>query len=115
MKGWQKMGEETPTELRCTPTDPSLEYDLYEVVRVRVADALGRRGYARIEAERAALYMVEVSRPVALFLRVLTRVSPPEDEEISEALGKVLDELPALEKARLLLLKTEGGDQDREV
>jgi hypothetical protein len=103
---------EKPPQSHCTPTDPSLEYDLYEMVRVRVAATLSRRGYGEMDAERAALYLVEASRPVANFLRVLTRVSPPEDEEVAEAIGKVLDELPALEKARLLLLKTEGGGQD---
>jgi hypothetical protein len=102
---------ESPTQSHCTPTDPSLEYDLFEMVRLRAADALERRGHDRIEAERAALYLVEVSRPVAHLLKALTRVSPPEDEEVVSAIGKVLDELPALEKARLLLLKAEGGDQ----
>ena len=103
---------ERPPQSHCTPTDPSLEYDLYEVVRVGAADALSRRGYGEIEAERIALYLIEASRPVANFLKVLTRVSPPADDEIVSAIGKVLDELPALEKARLLLFKTEGGEQD---
>ena len=103
---------EVPPQSNSTPTDPSLEYDLYEMVRLRLAETLKRRGYDPIEAERAALYMVEVSRPVANFLKVMTRIKPPEDEEIVSAMGKVLDELPALEKARLLLLKTEGGDGD---
>ena len=96
---------EVPPQSDCTPTDPSLEYDLYEMVRLRVADVLKRRGHDRIEAERVALYLVEVSRPLANFLKVLTRISPPDDEEIVIAMGKVLDELPALEKARALLLK----------
>jgi hypothetical protein len=103
---------EVQPQSNSTPTDPSLEYDLYEMVRLRLAETLKRRGYDPIEAERVALYMVEVSRPVANFLKVLTRIKPPEDEEIVNAMGKVLDELPALEKARLLLLKTEGGDGD---
>jgi hypothetical protein len=101
-----------PPQSHCTPTDPSLEYDLYEVVRLRVAAALSRRGYGEMEAERLALYMVEAARPVANFLKVLTRDGTPEDGEVADAVGKVLDELPALEKARLLLLKTEGGEQD---
>jgi len=103
-EGRQEVNE-VPPQSNCTPTDPSLEYDLYEMVRLRVADVLKRRGYDPIEAERVALYMVEVSRPVANFLKVLTRISPPDDEEIVVAMGKVLDELPALEKARSLLLK----------
>jgi hypothetical protein len=106
------VSKKEPTEVNCTPTDPSLEYDVFEMVRLRLAGALERRGYDEIEAERIALYLVEVSRPVSHFLRVLTRVRPPEDEEIVEALSKVLDEYEALEKARLLLLKVDEGSRD---
>lgn len=106
------MSGESPGEIRCTPTDPSLEYDLYEVVRLRVAEALERRGYDRIEAERVALYFVEAARQVAHFLRVLSRIEPPDDEEVIASIGKVLDELPALEKARALLLKV--GEEERD-
>jgi hypothetical protein len=107
-----EVSEKEPTAVSYTPTDPSLEYDLFEMVRLRLAGALERRGYGEIEAERIALYLVEVSRPVANFLRVLTRVRPPEDEEIVEALGKVLDEYKALEKARCLLLRAGEEGQD---
>ena len=103
---------EAPPQSNCTPTDPSLEYDLYEMVRLRLADVLERRGYDRIEAERAALYMVEISRPVANFLKVLTRIKSPDDDEIIGALGKVIDEVQALEKMRSLLLKNETPISD---
>ena len=82
------------------------------MVRLRLADALERRGFGEIEAERIVLYLVEVSRPVSHFLRVLTRVKPAEDDEIIGALGMVLDEHEALEKARLLLLTV--GDAGRD-
>ena len=106
------MNDEHHSESSLTPTDPSLEYDLFEMVRLRLADLLARHGHDRIEAERVALYMVEASRPVSHFLKVMTSINLPDDEEIVEALGKVLDELPALEKARLLLLKIEAGERD---
>jgi hypothetical protein len=106
------VGEKEPAEVSCTPTDPSLEYDIFEMVRLKLAGALERRGYGEIEAERIALYLVEVSRPVSHFLRVLTGVKPAEDDEIIGALGKVLDEYEALEKARLLLLRV--GDVGRD-
>jgi hypothetical protein len=106
------VSEKEPTEVSYTPTDPSLEYDVFEMVRLRLAGALERRGYGEIEAERIALYLVEVSRPTSHFLRVLTRVKPAEDDEIIGSLGKVLDEHEALEKARLLLLR--AGDVGRD-
>lgn len=106
------MSGKTPTEVSCTPTDPSLEYDLFEVVRLRVAGALERRGYGEVEAERIALYLVEVSRPVSHFLKALTSAETPGDDEIIVALGKVLDEHEAVEKARRLLLRAGGEGRD---
>jgi hypothetical protein len=96
-----------PAEVRCTPTDPSLEFDVFETVRRRVADALMRRGYEEVEAERAALYLVEVSRPVSHFLKVLTRDDRPGDEEVVDSVGRVVDALPAMEKAQQVLLRVE--------
>lgn len=106
------MGEEATADLRCTPTDPSLEFDLFETVRRRVAEALTRRGYEAVEAERAALYLVEVSRPVANFLKVLTRDGRPEDEEVVNVLAKVIDALPAMVKAQQVLLKVDSDARD---
>lgn len=103
------MSKETQAGISCTPTDPSLEFDAFEAVRLRLADALLGRGYELVEAERIALYVVELSRPVAHLLNVLGAASPPE-EDVVDALGKVLDEAPALEKARQLLLRL---NQDR--
>jgi hypothetical protein len=100
---------ETPTEINYTPTDPSLEFDVFEAVRLRLADALTRRGYGPVEAERIALYVVEVSRPVSHLLKVLAGAVPPGDEEAVSALGKIIDEAPAMEKAQRLLLRI---DQD---
>lgn len=106
------MSEETPAGFECTPTDPSLEFDLFETVRLRVAGALERRGYDRVEAERVALYLIEASRPVSHFLRVLTRITAPEDEEVVSALGQVIDVLPSLGKARQLLLRIDSEARD---
>jgi hypothetical protein len=104
------MSGEPPAGINCTPTDPSLEFDVFEAVRLRLADALVRRGYELVEAERIALYLIEVSRPVTHFLKVMAGAVPPEDEEIMSALGKVIDETPALEKAQRLLLKIEQDE-----
>ncbi len=105
------MSGETPTEINCTPTDPSLEFDVFETMRRRVADALVRRGYEEVAAERAALYLVEVSRPVSHFLKVLTRDDRPGDEEVFESVGRVVDALPALEKAQQVLLRVEPRER----
>jgi hypothetical protein len=99
------MSEETPAAINCTPTDPSLEFDVFETIRGRLANVLTRRGYELVEAERIALYVVEVSRPVSHLLKVLTGPAPLVDEEAVSALGKVIDEARALEKARRLLLR----------
>lgn len=106
------MSEEGPAEVRCTPTDPSLEFDTFETVRLRVVEALMRHGYARVESERIALYLIEVSRPVSHFLKVLTGDGRPEDEEVFDSLGKVVDALPALAKVQQLLLKFGSGGRD---
>ena len=97
------MSDRDVNEARCTPTDPSLEFDLFEVVRLRLAEALTRRGHDPLRAERIALHVVQGVRPVSRFLKVLTRAEPPGDEEIMEALTRTLDEAPALgEAARML-------------
>src|ERR1044072_2510011 len=102
------MSEETPAGIRCTPTDPSLEFDVFETVRRRVADALMRRGYEEVEADRAALYLVEVSRPVVHFMKVLAQDASPGDDEIVDVLAKVIDALPALVKAQQAVLKVDS-------
>ena len=98
------MSDEDLSELRCTPTDPSLEFDLFEVVRLRLAEALTRNDYDPLLAERIALHVVQGVRPVSQFLKVLTRAEPPGDEEVLEALTRTLNEAPALgEAARMML------------
>lgn len=94
-------------ESHCSPTDPSLEFDMFEIVRTRLVDALKERGYETLEAEKIALYTTEGVRSIPKFMKVMTRVEPAETEEIIEALGRVLDETPALERAKRLLLHQE--------
>jgi hypothetical protein len=98
------VSDEDLSEVRCTPTDPSLEFDLFEVVRLRLAEALTRRDYDPLLAERIALRVVQGVRPASQFLKVLTRAEPPGDEEVMDALIRTLGEAPALgEAARMLL------------
>jgi len=104
------VSDEDLSKVRCTPTDPSLEFDVFEVVRLRLAEALARRDYGPLEAERIALYVVKGVRPVSQFLKVLTREKAPGDDEIVEALTRALDEAPALVRATRLLLKADEDE-----
>jgi hypothetical protein len=104
------MSDREVNAVRCTPTDPSLEFDLFEVVRLRLAEALTRRDYDQLEAERIALYVVKGVRPVSQFLKVLTGDKAPGDDEIMDALTRTLDEAPALVRATRLLLR--AGDDE---
>jgi hypothetical protein len=99
--------------VRCTPTDPSIEFDLLEVARLRLVESLaGVGGYGLIEAERIALYVVGCARPVSKLLKVATGAAPPSQDEVLEALWGVLDEAQALEKARRLMLRAGEGEGD---
>lgn len=103
------MSREETGQVRCTPTDPSIEFDVFEAVRVRLVGALTAGGYELIEAERVALYVVAAARPVSKLLKVATGNRHPAHEEVLEALARLLDEAPALEKARRIMLRTEDG------
>lgn len=107
------MSESDPGQVRCTPTDPSIEFDILEVVRLRLVESLtGSGGYGLIEAERIALYVVGCARPVSKLLKVATGAEPPVHEVVLEALSRVLDEAQALEKARRLMLQAGKGEGD---
>lgn len=106
------MSEEKHPESISTPTDPSLEFDVFETIRLRLAETLVRRGYDLVESERIALYVVEGARPISHFLKVLTGASPTEDDEVIDALDQVLAETPALEKAKRLRLRADTADTD---
>jgi hypothetical protein len=103
------LGKEEPRQIECTPTDPSIEFDVFEMVRVRLVEALTAGGHELIEAERVALYVVEGARPVSKFLNVATGSQSASHEEVREALERLLDEVPALEKARRIMLQVEEG------
>ena len=103
------MSREEPGQVSCTPTDPSIEFDVFEMVRVRLVEALTAGGHELIEAERVALYVVEGARPVSKLLKVATGSQPAAHEEVREALARLIDEVPALEKARRVMLRMDEG------
>lgn len=106
------MNNRDTSENRPVKTDPSLEFDMFELVRTRLVDALTASGYNSLEAERIAFYTTQGVRSVPLFMKVLTRIEAPGREEIVEALGRILDETAGLEKAKRLLLRQDELQQD---
>lgn len=94
-----------------TPTDPSLEFDTFEYMRQRLADVFVEGGHDALEAAKIALYVVQGVHHVPKLLRVFTVEKSPQLDEILDALGPVLDEAPALEKAKQLLLHVDDENQ----
>lgn len=103
------MSEDDSSQVRCTPTDPSIEFDVLEVVRLRLVEALVGDGRGLIDAERVALYVVGCARHVSKLLKFATVAGPASQAEVLEALSHVMDEAPALEKARRIMLGPEGN------
>lgn len=101
------MGEAEDTKRKAlinALTDPSLEFDVFEMARQRLVEVFTAGGRERLEAEKIALYIVEGLQHVPKLLNVLTRIKEPESSEILDALGPVLDESVALDKAKRMLL-----------
>jgi len=94
-----------------TPTDPSLEFDTFEYMRSKLTDALVGSGREQLEAAKIALYVVQGVRNVPKLLRAFAAGKTPAPSEILDALGPILDEADALEKARRLLLHLDQEDQ----
>ena len=94
-------------------TDPSLEFDVLEMARQRLVQVFCDGGHERLEAEKIALYIIEGLRNVPKLLNVLTRIKAPSQDEILNALGPVLEEATALDKAKLLLRLAEDDEEIR--
>ena len=84
-------------------TDPSLQFDVFEMARQRLVEVFVSEGRERLEAEKIALYIVESLQHVPKLLNVLTQIRVPSRTEILDALGPVLDEAGTLNKARRML------------
>ena len=82
--------------------DPSREFDMFEDARRRLARVFEGQGHDPLEAERAALYVVQGVRDVPRLIASLTHGDKP-DEIILGILQKVFDGAPALAKARAIL------------
>jgi hypothetical protein len=82
--------------------DTSLEFDLFESMRRRLARALVAGGRDEIDAERIALYVMQGVYEVPALLNALASDSLP-DAETRALLDAVLDNAASLERARMLL------------
>lgn len=83
--------------------DNSLEFDMFENVRHNLTGVLVREGRDPIEAERISLYVVQGIREVPKLLTALLKGNKPDTQVLLALLG-VLDNAPALEKAKVILL-----------
>lgn len=107
------MSERDPNHIDVTPHDfSSLEFDVLEMARLRLVEALMGTGRPVLEAERIALYITQGLRNAPNFLRVVTRLEAPPPTEILEALDLVLGEAYALEKAKSMMLRPEDGQHE---
>ena len=82
--------------------ESSLEYDLFESMRLRLARLLMVSGHEQIEAERIALYVMQGLREVPRLLNALASGNTPQ-EETRDILKLVLDNADSLERARAML------------
>lgn len=98
------MGKINASDDKFFITDPSLEFDIFEMARQRLVEVFVAGGHDLIEAEKIALHVVAGLRPVPKLLQVLMRNKAPTRVEILETLGPVLDEAIALDKAKRMLL-----------
>ena len=92
--------------------ESSLEYDLFENMRRRLARVLADERLEEIEAERVALYVMQGVREVPRLLNALAS-SNTSDSEARDILKLVLDNAASLERARAILLGIdESADRD---
>lgn len=84
-------------------SESSLEYDLFENMRRRLARLLAAEGLEEIEAERIAIYVMQGVREVPKLLNILASKNTS-DAEARDILNLVLDGAASLERARALLL-----------
>jgi hypothetical protein len=82
--------------------DSSLEFDLLEEVRRKLTRIFEEQGHETIEAERAALYVVQGIREPYRLIAALTRENKP-DEEVLGILHQLFENAAALGKARAVL------------
>ena len=90
--------------------ETSLEFDLFESMRRKLARLLVKEGREEIEAERIALYIMQGVREVPRLLNALASDNTPE-EELHDVLNTVLVNGVSLERARVILAGEDKQDR----
>ena len=88
--------------------DSSMEFDLFEDVRCKLAEVMVREGYQPLEAERISLYVIQGVRGVPKLLSALTESVP--HPRTLDLLHNVLNNAAALNKAKNILMRLEADD-----
>ena len=83
-------------------SDSSLEFDLYESMRLKLARLLGKSMGDEVRAGRVALYVMQGVREVPGLLNALASGETSEEETLA-LLDSVLGGAATLERARALL------------
>jgi hypothetical protein len=83
--------------------ESSMEFDLFEDMRLKLTRALVGGGREELEAERIALYVMQGVREVPALLNALAS-DHTNDGETRRRLQLVLDNAVSLDRARTLLL-----------
>ena len=84
--------------------DNSLEFDMFEDVRRKLAEFYQGEGRERIEAEKIALYIVQGIRDTPKLIATIAEAESHTRQEINQCISSVLENATALEKARAVLL-----------
>lgn len=90
--------------------DNSLEFDMFEDARRRLVEILVSEGRERLDAEKIALYVVQGTREMPKFLKMLSEARSFPRAEILSLLRVVLENASALERAREMLLNPHDAD-----
>jgi hypothetical protein len=90
--------------------ESSLEFDILEEVRCRLISLFEGRGHGQIEAERAALYVVQGLRGGHKLIAAVTREGKSDDALLA-ILEDLFENAPALDRARAIL----SGQDDEKV
>lgn len=84
--------------------DNSLEFDMFEDVRRKLAEFYQGEGRERIEAEKIAFYIVQGIRETPKLIATIAEADSHTKQEINQCINSVLENAAALEKARAVLL-----------
>lgn len=82
--------------------ESSIEFDMYEDIRLKLTRIFTNEGRDPLQAERIALYIVQGVRDIPKLLTLVSR-GDVEDAKVREIIDSVLDNAAAFEKARDIL------------